>query len=68
MPRMCVTVVVVGAMSVVGGGSTTAIVEEASMAAAEEANTIGRAGDGCAVYCHKPVIHHTVQGTFGTSD
>jgi hypothetical protein len=38
MPRMCLTVVVVVAMTVWEGGSATAMVEEAATAAAEEAD------------------------------
>ncbi len=43
MPRMCLAVVTVVAMSVVGGGSATATVEEAATAVAEEADG-GRCG------------------------
>jgi hypothetical protein len=49
MPRMCLAVVVVAAMTVWEGGSATAMVEEAATAAADESED-GRGGQRCAVY------------------
>ncbi len=49
MPRMCLVVVVVEAMTVWEGGSTTAMVEEAVTVAAKEAED-GQGGQRCAVY------------------
>jgi hypothetical protein len=46
---MCLTVVVVAAMTVCEGGSAMETVEEAATAAAEEADD-GRGGQRCAVY------------------
>jgi hypothetical protein len=49
MPRMCLAVVVLAAMTVWEGESATAMVEEAAMAAAEDVDD-GRGGQRCAVY------------------
>jgi hypothetical protein len=63
MPRMCLALVVMVAMTLWEGGSMMATVEEAATVAAEEAED-GRGGQRCAVYSFfSPIVFLTVTAT-----